>query len=252
MINLPSMVGQISNIAFILVFILFQWSCDGNRSPIDKQPRTAEEVSRAIERAIHKSDWDQTKWVSWIFPGNRRHLWDRERNFAEVRWDDYRALLDLDTQSGEIFQGGNQIPSGPVKDSLIQRAWAAHINDAFWLNAPSKLYDDGTVRSLVERDSQTLLKVEYTTGGVTPGDYYIWHFDENYLPTAWEMYVSVIPEKGVLSTWENWITLESGAKIATHHYQGDRLTEIREVKSGNSFRDFGRDEDPFKTLLNPD
>lgn len=247
--NLPSMVIRIFNIALFFGSVLFMLSCNEDDTSPGPPPKTAEEVSLAIEKAIHKSAWDKTKWVSWVFPGNRRHLWDRERGFAEVQWGDYTAVLDIESQNGEVFLRDEHLEPGAEKDSLIQRAWAAHINDAFWLNAPAKLHDDGTKRSLVERDSATLLKVEYTTGGVTPGDSYIWHFDENYLPTAWEMYVSVIPEQGVMSTWENWITLESGAKIATHHYRGERLTELKEVRSGNSYRDFGREEDPFEVLM---
>ena len=223
-------------------------SCTGSDSAAS-HPRTADEVARAIEKAIHKDDWDNTQWISWTFPGNRQHLLDRERGYAEVKWGDYKALIDVNTQKGIVYHNDG-IVEGKLGDSLIQRAWGTHINDAFWLNAPAKLYDEGTQRSLVQRDGDTLLKVEYTTGGVTPGDSYIWHFDENFQPTAWEMYVSVIPTPGAKSTWENWVTLESGARIATHHYnEVGRLTEIKGVKSGNSYKDFGREEDPFSKLM---
>lgn len=234
-----------------LIFISVCWliSCSDSGTSSDSRPETAEEVARAIEKAIHKSDWDKTKWVSWTFPGNRQHLWDRERGFAEVKWGDYEVVINLNSKEGIVYQN-NEVVEGEMKDSLIQRAWGAHINDAFWLNAPAKLYDNGTLRSLVERDGSTFLKVEYTTGGMTPGDSYIWHYDENFLPTAWEMYVSVIPTPGVRSTWENWITLKSGARIATHHYNdAGRLTEIKDVKSGDSYRDFGREKDPFIQLI---
>lgn len=231
----------------IISLALLAASCSNPNASSDLPPETAEEVAYAIEKAIHKQDWDQTKWIHWVFPGPRKHLWDRERNFSEVKWDNYRAVINVSTQTGKVFKD-NQLMEGPLKDSLMQKAWSAFINDAFWLNAPAKLFDDGTKRSLVEREGKTYLKVEYPTGGVTPGDYYIWHYDENYLPTAWEMYVSVISTPGVLSTWENWITLESGALIAINHLRGDRMMEITEVESGNSYKDFGREEDPFGNL----
>lgn len=230
-----------------LFFIFSMGSCTGDSESGEMNPDPADEVAYAIEKAIHKKDWDQTKWVHWIFPGNREHLWDRERGFTEVKWGDYRAVINVNTKDGRIYRNDQPV-AGPEKDSLLQKAWSAHINDAFWLNAPANLFDDGTQRSLVDKDGKTGLKVEYTTGGVTPGDHYIWYYDDDYLPTKWEMYVSVIAEPGVESTWEKWITLESGAKIATIHQTGDRVMEMKAVKSGNSYQDFGREEDPFEGL----
>lgn len=239
------------NIYYLFLALLFSsltiQSCTNGSQSGANQPENADEVADAIQKAISKQDWDQTKWVHWIFPGPREHLWDRKRNFTEVKWGDYRAVINVNTQDGRIYQNDQQI-DGPERDSLMQKAWSAHINDAFWLNGPANLFDDGTERSLVERDGKTCLKVEYTTGGVTPGDHYIWHYDENYLPTEWEMYVSVIPTPGVVSTWEKWITLGSGAKIATIHRTGDRVMEMKELKSGDSYQDFGRKEDPFGGL----
>ena len=164
-----------------------------------------------------------------------------------MKWDDYRGVINVNTQQGIVYENDVTVV-GSAQDSLLQKAWSIFINDAFWLNAPAKLFDEGTQRSIVDREGKTCLKVEYTSGGVTPGDYYVWHYDESYLPTAYEMYVSVIPTPGVLSSWENWITLDSGARIAIHHRRGDNLLEMKEVKSGNSYRDFGRSEDPFAGL----
>jgi hypothetical protein len=230
-----------------LFFTVCILSCTNTTNSSNGEPETADEVARSIEKAIHKHEWDKTKWVHWIFPGPREHLWDRERNYTEIKWNDYKAVVDLNTREGKVYRNNNLVEDS-VQDSLLQKAWGAHINDAFWLNAPAHLFDDGTERSLVDRDGKTCLKVEYTTGGVTPGDHYIWHYDDNYLPTAWEMYVSVISTPGAKATWENWITLESGAMIAVSHDRGERMMEMKEVKSGNSFKDFGRSEDPFGGL----
>lgn len=222
-------------------------SCMGNPSESDTKPDTADDVARAIEKAIHKSDWDQTKWIHWVFPGPREHLYDKERNYAEVRWGDFRTLIDVDTQDGVVYKNGKAV-MGQERDSLLNKAWSAFINDLFWLNAPAKLFDDGTKRTLVECGDKTCLKVEYTSGGVTPGDHYIWHYNDEYLPTAYEMYVSVISTPGVKSTWEGWITLASGARISTIHQTGKRTMEMKDVKSGTSYQDFGRAEDPFQVL----
>lgn len=151
-----------------LLLMMCILSCTNTTNSSNDKVDEADKVARAIEKAIHKQDWDQTKWVHWIFPGPREHLWDRERNYTEIKWNDYRAVVDLNTRKGKVYQNNNLVESS-VQDSLLQKAWGAHINDAFWLNAPAHLFDDGTRRSLVERDGKTCLKVEYTSGGVTPG-----------------------------------------------------------------------------------
>jgi hypothetical protein len=49
--------------------------------------------------------------------------------------------------------------------------------------------DEGTTRSLVKNEDKTNgLLVSYASGGVTPGDAYLWKLDANGLPQSYKMW----------------------------------------------------------------
>ena len=114
-----------------------------------------------------------------------------------------------------------------------------------------KAFDPGTERSIVKlKDGREGLKVQYNTGGVTPGDSYVWFLDENGQPEAWKMWVSIIPLGGIENSWEGWQTLSTGAKISTTHtFLGKKREFLTGVKAGMNLSDFGLGEDPFLQIL---
>ena len=81
--------------------------------------------------------------------------------------------------------------------------------------------------------------MSYSSGGVTPGDSYLWFLDENYVPTHFKMWVKVIPIGGILATWENWMKTSSGISIATKHKLGPLNIEIENLKMGSDFKELG-------------
>jgi len=85
---------------------------------------------------------------------------------------------------------------------------------------------------------------KHTSGGVTPGDGYLWLLDDNNLPTGYKMWTSIIPVKGMYASWENWKEYE-GAKYSTLHKMGMGL-EMKDFLASNDLTDFGYDNDPFK------
>lgn len=232
----------------IIFSILISWSCTSNSTADNIALTPADSLAVKIQEAIHYDDWVATPWVSWTFGDRRTFLLDKERNFVEVVWDNNTVLLNIANKDGKAMQDEVEVKEDSLKKSMLEQAWSFYCNDEFWLNAPAKLFADGTERSLVQDQDTTKLKVIYNTGGVTPGDIYVWSFDENYLPTAYEMTVSVIPQPGFRSSWEGWQTLASGAKISTEHQMGERILRISNVKSGDSYKDFNRSTDPFQAI----
>jgi hypothetical protein len=82
--------------------------------------------------------------------------------------------------------------------------------------APYKVRDPGTERKVVNTKMGKGLLVTYTSGGVTPGDSYLWILDQNNRPVKWKMWVSIIPLGGLEFTWEDWQKHEGAWFAPTH------------------------------------
>ncbi|WKN32649.1 hypothetical protein PZB74_04735 [Porifericola rhodea] len=215
--------------------------------PEGKAGAEADTLASNMLKAINHKAWEATGAVQWSFPGGHEHLWDKERHMARVRWDDYEVLLQLDSIKGIAYEEGKRITDEEESQELVQKAWEYWANDSFWLNAPNKVFDPGTERKIVEQENGSpALLITYTSGGVTPGDSYLWLLDENQRPKAWKLWVNIIPVGGVEFSWEGWQSLESGAQIATLH-QGLLDIEIENVKSGAHVEEL-TGEDSFAQL----
>lgn len=208
----------------------------------------AERLARKMLKAVNETAWDSTRVLSWTFAGRHSYLWDKDRNRAQIRWGDKRVLMDLDDQSGRAWTDGREL-SGEEKTKTLEKAWAFWCNDAFWFNPVVKCYDPGTTRKLVrlEKGEEALL-VTYTSGGVTPGDSYLWILDDEGLPKSWKLWVSIIPIGGLEFSWEGWRELSTGVLVSTLHKSKFINLEITDVKGSMSFREHGLAEDPFSLL----
>lgn len=184
----------------------------------------ADALARKMETAVNKAAWDSTRFVSWRFISGTTYLWDKDRQAVLVEWGDNKVYLKTTDQSGKAFKNGVEVKDAEEKKKMLENAWSQFANDSFWLCAPMKAFNPGTSREVValEDGSQGLL-VRYSSGGVTPGDSYLWHLDESGLPKAWQMWVQIIPVGGLKFTWEDW-TNEPQPRIAQTH--GGSLLDV--------------------------
>ncbi len=206
----------------------------------------AEALTDKMWNAINKDAWDSLPFISWTFAGRNDYVWDKQKHFGSIAWDDYLVKLDLNSVSGEAFKEGRAL-KGDKKQEAIDKAWELWCNDSFWLNAPVKARDPGTERYFLKTNGKDALLVQYSSGGVTPGDAYLWVLDDNGLPEYYKMWVSIIPIGGVKATWADWKNM-GGAMIATQHEIGPMNVEISNLKSGNSLMDMELDENYFDEL----
>ncbi len=177
----------------------------------------AEALADKMLAATNKAAWDTTQTISWDFAGRNQYKWNKALDSVEVTSGDVLVKLHTKTVTGIAYRNG-ELVSGSEAEKLIKAAWSNFCNDSFWLAAPYKIRDPGTSRSLVKLpNGENALLVSYDSGGVTPGDNYLWMLDESGLPTAWKMWVNIIPIGGIEATWENYKTLPSGAVIAQTH-----------------------------------
>ena len=219
--------------------------------PAGKPGEAAAALGHRIGQAVNVDAWSRTGVVSWAFPGGHEHLWDRRRGFDRVRWGHTEVLVDLGHKTGRAWDKGAEV-SGDRRARLVERAWAYWANDSFWLNPLAKLFDDGVIRELALVDGQPALIVKYMSGGVTPGDRYLWLLGADCLPRAWRLWVKIIPIPGLEFSWKGWTTLATGALVATEHSTlGIRAVRLSGILAAPSLEALVGDVDPFAPLLSP-
>lgn len=203
----------------------------------------ADEMAHKMLKALNKEAWDSLAFVSFSFRDAHDYYWDKQNNIVLVSWKNNKVTLDLNSLEGGVIVDGARV-EGDKAEKLRQKAWSFWCNDSFWFYAPFKVFDKGVKRSVVQmEDGNQGLMVSYESGGVTPGDKYMWILDENYLPTGWKMWVKIIPIKGVYTSWEKYVTLEGGAKVASFHKNGQLTLGITKIKSGDKPVDIGWDKE---------
>ena len=230
---------------FVLAGVIF-YLMYNEEIPPTVQNADAEVLTEKMMTAVNKAAWDSTRWVKWDFAGRNQYVWNKERNLVKVIMGSDVVLLDPSNVTGKAFQDDNLV-AGDEAQVLVTAAWNNFNNDSFWLNAIAKAKDPGTLRSVVDLgNGQQGLKVEYSSGGSTPGDVYVWALDENYLPNSYRMWAEIIPIGGAWATWENYESISTGALISRKHkiLSGPEL-ELTDVAGGMSLSDVGLSEDPF-------
>jgi len=229
---------------WLLVKVLSEPRPEGTVGP------EADALARRLEAYSYPEGWRAMGAVKWTFADRHDLLWDRYRQLISVRFDDFHALRHVHTATGgRVFEHGREVTGDRRKD-LLDKAYGIWANDSFWLNPLEKLFDEGVVRARVPLpDGGFGLLVSYQSGGVTPGDAYLWIPDEKGAPRAFKMWVSVIPIGGLEATWEGWETLATGARVSTFHRVGFKTLELTNIVAAKRLRDLTGDEDPFAVMF---
>ena len=217
--------------------------------PTGQSGNQADKVAEQVMHGLNKQAFDQIPYLQWEFfrPG-QKYFWDKKNNQAIIEWGDNKVKMQLDSQEATSYVSGVK-QSGAEHEELKAKAWSNWCNDSFWMIAPFKLFDPGTTREIVSLEDSTEgsqgLKVTYNSGGVTPGDSYLWYLDKNLRPYKYKMWTNIIPLKGMESGWSGWEE-HGGAWLSTVHTLVGKEVSMKNVKAGNSWSDFGYDQDPFQ------
>lgn len=227
--------------------VLFAWLQNEPRPRGEAGP-AADALAQKIQAAVGLEGWRATKVVRFTYAGRHHILWDRGRGLARVNVGDWSVLLRTRDFSGRAYRGGVEVTDPQEKQALLTEAEKWFVNDGYWLFPFEGLFDQGVTRAVVSRPGQPDgLLISYASGGVTPGDAYLWELDENGRPIAWKMWVSVLPIGGLRATWEAWEKLPTGAQISTEHQLGLRV-RVQDLSSGDSVAAVEPGPDPFLPL----
>ena len=243
-LQLLKVLGILFTILIVVLFFL------NEKRPLSNPSEEADALAIKMLNALHYEDWKNAQYVQWSFRDQHFYTWDKSNNKVLILWDSNKVLLTTDDLSkSSVYQDGKWT----TNQELIQKAWQFFCNDSFWLIAPFKAFDPGTTRSIVPAGENNIgLFVEYSSGGVTPGDGYLWILDEQFIPKSYKMWVSIIPIGGIGATWENWKVTESGAILPQFHTIASSLElSMGDVKCTNSLTVLGLSEDSFIGQINP-
>jgi len=204
----------------------------------------AEALAHKMLKTVNKEAFDTLPYLQWEFfrPG-QKYLWDKRNNKAIIEFADYKVLFNLNTMDAKCYQNGKLL-TGEDYEKAKQKAWSNWCNDSFWMLAPFKVFDKGTTRKLVTIENRDHLMIEYASGGVTPGDTYLWILDENGRPEGWKMWTSILPIKGIYNAWSGWKVFEGIQFSTTHDFFGKQVS-MKDVMAAKTLKEFGYSENPF-------
>ena len=176
----------------------------------------ADTFAKNILKRIKHDAYETTEYVEWSFGGRRSFKWNKKDHIVDVSWDTIRVNLHpAAREKSTVYFNEEKQETADAK--IVKRAWNIFNNDNYWLVAPHKIFDDGVIRNLTTVDGRQALQVNFTKGGTTPGDSYIWIVDDSYLPVKYLMTVPSMRMQKVPATWDGWITTESGTLLPTYH-----------------------------------
>lgn len=201
-------------IVLIVGFLAIYYFINNEALPEGKKGKEADALAIKMFNAINHETFENTEILKWSFRNEHFYTWNKQENIVHISWDQYKVTLYTKQPEKSVIYIDGKISENK---ELIKQAQDFFNNDSFWLIAPFKIFDSGTERSIVNYEGKDALMITYTSGGSTPGDSYLWILDDNYFPTSYKMWTSIIPIGGVSGSWSDWKNTEAGIKLPTKH-----------------------------------
>ena len=241
--------GLLYVIVAFVVLLVGAYFVLNEKLPSGENAEKADVLANKMLTALNKSAWDSTNVVAWTHKGVHHFVWDKQHEMVQVKWDKNDILLNLkEWNKGKVYSDGKEITDAQL-DVLRGKAWAIFCNDSFWMIAPYKVFDKGVIRKIVQTsDGSEALLVSYASGGVTPGDSYLWFLDKSGVPIAYKMWVKILPIGGVNATWDNWIMTKTGARIVSKHKLGPIELTIENIRTGKNLEEVNEKTDLFDKI----
>ncbi|MCH4553355.1 hypothetical protein [Aestuariibaculum lutulentum] len=215
-----------------LLFFSFLYFKYNENLPHGTQGKEADALAQNMLTSLNYEAYKNTKLIEWTFKKRHHYEWNKTNNTCKVYWKEYSVDLDLNNPNNHKAFVHSFDVHGELAIELIEKAVKYFNNDSFWLVAPYKVFDTGTERRIVDLpNNKKGLLITYTAGGSTPGDSYLWLFDETGKPSSFKMWTSILPIDGLEATWSDWTTTSTNAQLPTFHKLLFLGLEIDDIKT---------------------
>ena len=214
-------------IALCISVVVIYYFINNEALPKGEKGLKADALAFKMLVALNNSTYKNTNILEWSFKNEHHYKWLKNENIVYVSWDKNKVILNTNNpENSKVFVDRNKVEN----KEILQKAIKYFNNDSFWLVAPYKVFDTGTERRIVNYNGNEALLITYTSGGSTPGDSYLWFVNENYMPTSFKMWTSIIPIGGLEATWSDWTQTEANIQLPKKH----RLSLFNiEISMGN-------------------
>lgn len=203
------------------------------------EPASADALAdRVLEALGGEEAWDAARYFVFDFAERRHHWWDRftgrHRLEGTTREEEsYLVLHDVDDhgERGRAWIDGQPV-AGERAAELVENAYAAWINDTYWLLAPYKLRDPGVTLALDGRETigeRTFDKLLLTFSGVglTPGDRYWFYVDvASGEIDRWAYVLEGQEPPPTVWIWNDWESYGPGIRLSGRRVLEDGSREL--------------------------
>ena len=177
----------------------------------------ADALAHKMLAALDYEAFNNTDYIEWTYQKKRHYKWQKAKQTCDVYWKEYRVSLNLQyPEKNKAFVHGFNV-QGELAKEIIEKAYNHFKEDSFWLVAPYKVFDEGSIRKVVIQNDDAALLVTYDENHSKEDNTYLWLLDNSGKPVAFKMWRSGIPIDGLKASWNGWQTTESGAQFPTFH-----------------------------------
>jgi len=180
----------------------------------NSDPAAVELADSIMEAMGGWNNWNNTRYISWNFFGNRNLVWDKKEDHARIESinDSITYLVDLRTLTGKVWVKGTELTEKDTLNKMLQKAKSIWINDSYWLVMPFKLKDSGvTLKYLGEDTLKTggrcnVLQLTFDKVGDTPQNkYYVYVDLTDNLVKQWAYFSSATQDSAnFVRPWDNY------------------------------------------------
>ncbi|OAQ38571.1 hypothetical protein A5893_14235 [Pedobacter psychrophilus] len=190
-----------------------------------------------------KSAFEKSRYLEFTFApirqGNqsagRHHIWDRytgDYRFESTADNGTKTvvLFNVNNKKGKAYENGNLLPDS-TSNKIINRAYAAYINDSYWLMSPLKLQDEGVNTQLEDNqeiNNQTcnVIHLNFDKVGLTPGDQYWMYVNEKTGEIIQWKFLLQNQKNSSIFEWEPYQDLGNGLKLSVKKTNKESSTSI--------------------------